>query len=96
MLDNAEPANPGVILLRKVDLASGSTATTVATINTSSNDTTGDVIYKKNLNVEVLPGEVVFVNVPAVVSGSLSFKASIYIEPRWEVQANVSDMRETT
>ena len=96
LLMSGEPVNPGQVIFDHLDLASGATASTIATINTTSDDLSGDVIYKDGLNVEIQPGQVMRVRVPAIVSGELAFFATAYVEPRWERPANVSDMRETT
>lgn len=88
--------NPVSVKLLHISLASGSTASDIATINTTTGDLAGIVVYKQNLNVEVTPGQKVILNVPAIVSGAANFRASIMVEPRWERPANNTVMRATT
>ena len=84
---------------KKIDLTSGSTASTFETIYGVATDKPGHVIYADGLDVEVGPGEAVFANLTVIATSTASagaFKVALYVEPRWETPANDSDMRETT
>ena len=79
------------------DLSSGSTATTITTINGVATDKSGHVIYSEGLSVEIKPGEEVVLDVTtAATSTSAGFRATLYVEPRWEVPGNNAEMRATT
>ena len=85
------------VLFNHLDLSSGSTASEITTIIGNATDKSGHVIYKDGLNVEVKPGEEVVLNVSAAAtSTSAGFRATLYVEPRWEVPGNNSEMRSTT
>lgn len=86
----------GAIKLQSVSLASGSTAVDIATINLATTDLIGHTVYKQNMNTEIKPGTKVRVNVPAAIASGPLFKATIYVEPRWERPDNLTNMRETT
>ena len=96
------PVNSGAVtstlqvLFKHLSLASGSTASTIATINGIASDQSGDVIYKSGLNVTLQPGERVVLNVSQIVSGTSNFSAVVYMEPKWEQPTNDASMRVTT
>ncbi|MGH8532360.1 MAG: hypothetical protein ACREV1_06400, partial [Gammaproteobacteria bacterium] len=66
------------------------------TINLATTDLIGHTVYKQNMNTEISPGTKVIVNVPAAIASGPLFKAIIYVEPRWERPANLTNMRSTT
>lgn len=93
MSGGADLAAP--IQLQHRNLTSGSTASNIATINLVATDNPGHVVYKENLNVEILPGHAVFANSTDTNSGPF-YRASIYVEPRWERPGNNVNMRAST
>lgn len=84
------------VKLKHLSAASGSAATDIATVVLATTDVPGKVIYKDGLNVEVKPGEFIFVNIPTAFASGTLFKAMAYVEPRWERPANITAMRATT
>ena len=78
--------------------ASGSTASQVVSIRATATENEGDVIFSATLDQLVRPGERVFVNVPAIVTGSGDFSATIYVEvsPSEPGNALTSQVRATT
>jgi hypothetical protein len=83
--------------LNIVDLVSGSTASAICTVTGVASDAVGDVIYKKNLDTEVSPGQKIYFHVDtAVTSDDGGGKFYVYLEPRWEQPANDADVRVIT
>lgn len=86
-----------VVALQHIGLASGSTASAIATINGVASDKPGHVIYVDGLNVKVNPGEAYYVEVTgAATTAAADFAAQAYIEPGWEQPLNDTSMRVTT
>lgn len=86
----------GDIKLQKIGMESGAVAVDVATITLIAADVQGDVIYKRNLDVEVHAGEFLFLNIPANIGSGPTFKSSVLLEPRWENPENLGTrFRET-
>lgn len=80
-----------------IGLASGSTASDIATLNAVATDKPGHVIYKSGLNVKVTPGQKVILNVSNSATGAdANFRAVMFVEPTWEEPANNTGMRATT
>jgi len=85
------------VALQHLDLTSGSTASAIATLVGVSSDIAGHVVYKTvTSEVVVQPGERVQVDITGAASGDCSFHPVIYVEPKWEMPANNSNMRATT
>lgn len=78
-----------------LDLASGSTASAIGVLNGTATVIPGRGMYKDGLNVEVLPGEEVVLNV-GTAKTNVNVKAVIYVEPRWETPANQTNLVVTT
>lgn len=78
-----------------LSLVSGSSATTIDTINGTATVTPGRVMYADGLNVKVSPGEEVICNVGTAKS-ALNVKAVLFVEPKWEQPGNDTSMVETT
>ena len=69
----------------------------IATINyTTSNGDQGKVIYKDGLNVEIKPGEEVVFQVTDATPSTGKAHLILFIEPKWELPANNTDMSATT
>lgn len=83
-------------LFRLLALASGSTASTMATVIGTATDKVGHVVYKDSLNQTVNPGSKVVFNIPAIVSGACNVVPFLWVEPSWERLANVTNARVTT
>lgn len=79
-----------------LSLVSGSTATAIATLFGTATVTPGRAMYKDDLNVEVLPGEQVVFNLGTGAASGVNVKAVIYVEPRWEQPANLTNLVQTT
>jgi len=69
----------------------------VATLNyTTTTGAQGAVVYKNELNVEILPGEEVVAEISDATPTAGVGHVILYIEPRWEVPGNNTDMTATT
>ncbi len=85
------------VALQHLDLTSGSTASAIATLVGTSSDLAGHVVYKTvTSEVVVKPGEQVQVDITGAASGDCNFIPCIYVEPKWEVPGNNTNMRATT
>lgn len=75
-----------------------STATNIATIvhPTTVTSLGRSVFYLVSGNVEILPGEGVRVAVTAAATVGVAGRYILYVEPRWELAANVTQMLQTT
>lgn len=85
-----------VIQIDKTNLASGSTASAVASVVMVATDKPGHVIFKDGLNVQVNPGEKVELRVSTAKTGTQQFAATMFVEPMWDNPRNRSTMRVTT
>lgn len=54
------------------------------------------IYYAPTYEIEVKPGAIVDVNVTAAATAGQFAKVILYVEPRWEIQGNVSSMLATT
>lgn len=84
------------VIFNHLDTTSGSTASAIATINGTSSDAVGHVVYKSGLNVTINPGEKVVFNNSNIVSGACNVVAMMWVEPKWEQAANLTNLRVTT
>lgn len=75
-----------------------STATNIAHLVIPTTVTTlgNSVYYLPSFQVEILPGELVRAVVTAAASAGVYAKVIMYVEPRWETAANVTQMVRTT
>lgn len=88
---------PVAISLNIIDTTSGSTASTIDTINCATGDVVGSVIYAKGLNTTVSPGQRLLLNLDASVTATAAAgKVIVYVQPKWEEPGNNTDMRATT
>jgi len=94
-VSGATPSGLAVIF-NHLNLASGSTASALDTIYGTSSDIVGNVVLSAELNVQIDPGEKVVFNNSQIVSGACHVVPVIWVEPKWEVPGNITNMRVTT
>ena len=83
--------------LYHISLVSGSTASAIDIIYGTATDYTGRVVYAKDLNVTINPGDRIYANCQAAATtASTNVKCYVMTEPKWDVEANSTDMRVTT
>jgi len=68
----------------------------VCTINLATTHDAGKVVYKTGLNVEILPGQEVVVQVTDACASGDTAHVVMMVEPRWDQPANNTKMIETT
>lgn len=80
-----------------LNLTSGSSASTVVTLNGVSSDKIGHVLYK-NVTGEVVikPGQALNFVIKAIITGTCNVRPYAYVEPKWDQPANATAMRAST
>lgn len=93
-------SHTGVLKVDKRTLAGSDTGRgdgDIATINyTVALGTAGACIYKDGLNIEILPGQEAVFQVTDATPTSGNAHLILYVEPRWEIPANIAAMVATT
>lgn len=93
---SGNPLTGCVFDFNHLDLASGSTASTLAVINGASTHVVGTAAYKiVTGEVVVKPGQRVVFNVDTAASG-VNCKAVLYVEPKWDDPSNSTDLIAST
>lgn len=91
-----------VISIRKTTSAGAADATgeefaqiTLATAALATTSLRGNVYYAGGLDTEIQPGQELVLANTVAVTGAGDISANVYVEPRWETPANLSQMTVT-
>jgi hypothetical protein len=93
VLYRTEPTGALVLDVRSRPTAGSATGETVAaTLTGAASDDAGDVLYKENLNIKVVPGGEINLQVTTASAGATNVDVYALIEYSWERPANNTDM----
>lgn len=85
-----------VAVLERVQMNVATTATTIATLNPTATGGAGVIFYEDDINTEVSPGARVQVRITDIATVAATFAFGMYVEPRWEIPGNATNVKATT
>jgi len=85
-----------VAVLERVSHDVATTATAIATLNFTATGGAGIVFYEDDIQFEVGPGDVTRIDITDAATVAATALFGMYVEPRWEVAGNATNVKATT
>ena len=85
-----------VAVLQRVARDVATTATAIATLNFTASGGAGVVFYEDDIQFEVGPGDTLEIDISDAATVAATAIFGMYVEPRWEVAGNATNVKATT